>query len=70
MPALLSVERASLEADLTEAGWRVTDVRVSNYATVAEVVAPLAQRLGLDLKTDAAGHTLMPMWVVEAELAD
>jgi SAM-dependent methyltransferase len=69
MPAPLSVSEATVRADLTEAGWRITDLRQSVFAGVAAATEGFMAKVGAKPKVDERGHTQLPIWVVEAERA-
>ncbi|MFC9876173.1 class I SAM-dependent methyltransferase [Nocardia salmonicida] len=67
MPTPLSVSEANLSADLTATGWHVTQLQQAIYWGVAATTSAFFDKLGISPRIDAEGHTLLPVWSVQAE---
>ncbi|MFJ3927287.1 class I SAM-dependent methyltransferase [Streptomyces sp. NPDC090022] len=67
MPAPLSVPGEELRATLTEAGWEITLMELSEYAGVAVGMEKFFERTGQRPRLDDKGRTRLPVWKVFAE---
>lgn len=66
MPAGLSVTEETVRADLTRAGWTITDLRRDVFSGVAAAVEKFAADTGLVLELDEFGRSRLPVWTIEA----
>jgi SAM-dependent methyltransferase len=69
MPAPLSVSRERLVEQLTEAGWRVTDIHLTDYTGVAATTKAFLEKTGTQGNIDEHGHSHLPVWTVQAHRA-
>ncbi|MCB5180587.1 class I SAM-dependent methyltransferase [Streptomyces antimicrobicus] len=67
MPAPLSVPGEELRGTLTEAGWDITSMELSEYAGVAVGMEKFFERTGRQPQLDAKGRTRLPIWKVFAD---